>query len=220
MFHICGSVSPADLRLTSPLSSIHWLFVLFLCMERTGKFRTSLNISNSKLRPTLKCEHGELRIRNWSSMCSRRELTECKQLIPRLLTALAYTYNIGSDGCSVSSPTSATASERVYGVLWTIYRIHSMRHMRAHWKILVARIGNVHTDYSSALQWHPAHFASGSSQRFSPSISKKDQLLHYWPTGVRRTRHTLCYQRAPVCSPSSTWMGLQLSSLRIFQSRS
>lgn len=162
-----------------------------------------------------------MRIKNWSSMCSRRELMGCKELIPLFLMALgAYTCILGSDGSSVSSPTSAIASERGYGVLWMTYPIHSMRHMRADWKISAAKIGSVHTDYSSALQWRPVHFVSGSWQRFSPSISKTDQLPHFRPSGVQKTRHTLCYLRAPVCSLSSTWMDLQLSNLHIFQSRS
>jgi hypothetical protein len=49
-----------------------------------------------------------------------------------ILLTLAYPCNLGLDGCSVSSPTSGTASEGGYGVLWMTYRIRSMRHMRAH----------------------------------------------------------------------------------------
>src|ERR1700733_5493719 len=121
-------------------------------------------------------------------MCSLGELMECKESIPPFLIALAYTCSLGSDGSSVSSPPSATASERGYGVLWMTYRIRSMRHMRAHWKISAAKIGSMHTDYSSALQWRPVHFVSRSSQSFSPSISKKDRLPQLWARGVRRTQ--------------------------------
>jgi hypothetical protein len=76
----------------------------------------------------------------------------CKELIPSLFMALAYTYNhdVGSDGFSVSSPTSVTVSHHVYSVLWTSYRLHSMRHMRALWKILATKNGNMRTDCSSA----------------------------------------------------------------------
>ena len=55
-----------------------------LHMARADKFRTLLNISSSKSRRTLKCEHGGLPIKNSSSMCSRRELMvmASKELIP------------------------------------------------------------------------------------------------------------------------------------------
>ena len=144
----------------------------------------------------------------------------CKESILPFLVALAYICKLGSDGSSVSSPTSATASERGYGVLWMTYQIHSMRHMRAHWKISAAKIGSVHTDYSNAFQWRPVHFVSRNLRSFSPSTSKKDQPPQFWPSGVRMMQHTPCYPRAPVCSPSSTWMDSQLSNSHIFQSRS
>src|SRR5712691_10520429 len=112
-------------------------------------------------------------------MCSRRELMGCKELISPFLTALAYTCNLGLDGSSVSSPTSATASEGGYGVLWMTYRILSLKHMRAHWKILAAKIGSLHTAYSSALQWRPVHFSSRNLRSFSHLISKKNQLPHF-----------------------------------------
>jgi hypothetical protein len=153
-------------------------------------------------------------------MSSRSELMACKESIPPFLMALAYACNLGLDGSTVSSPTSATASERGYSVLWTTYRIHSMRHMRAHWKISATKIGSVHTDYSSALQWRLVHFVSRSLRSFSHSISMKDQLPHFWPSGVRMTQHTPCCPRAPVYSPSSTPVDSQLSSSHIFQSRS
>ena len=153
-------------------------------------------------------------------MYSRRELMGCKESIPPFPMALAYTCNIGSDGSSVSSRTSATASERGYGMLWTTYRRRSTRHMRAHWKISATKIGSVHTDYSSALQWRPAHFVLRSLRSISHSISTKDQLPRFWPSGVRMIRHTPCYPRAPVCSPSSMCMDPQSSNSHIFQSRS
>ncbi len=153
-------------------------------------------------------------------MCSRRELMGCKELISPFLTALAYTCNLGLDGSSVSSPPSATVSEGGYGVLWMTYQIRSMKPMRAHWRISAAKIGSVHTDYSSALQRRPVHFVSRSLRSFSHSISKKDRLPHFWPSGVQMTQYTPCCPRAPVCSPSSTCMDPQLSNSHIFQSRS
>ena len=48
-----------------------------------------------------------------------------------------------------------------------------------------------------------------------------DQLPHFCPTGVRKTRHTLCYPFALVCLPlSCRAMVCQLCNLHIFQSRS
>ena len=83
-----------------------------------------------------------------------------------IFLALAYICYLGLDGCSASSPTSGTASEGEYGVLWMTYRILSMRHMRAHWKTLAAKIGSVRTDCSNVLQWRPVHFVSRNSQSF------------------------------------------------------
>ena len=144
----------------------------------------------------------------------------CKESIQPFPMVLAYACNLGLDGYSVSSPTSATASERGYGVLWMTYQLHSMRHMRAHWKISANKIGNLHTDYSSALRQRLVHFVSRNLRSFSHSILKKDQLPHFYPSGVRMTHHTPCYPHAPVCSLSSPWMDPQLSNSHIFQSRS
>lgn len=150
-------------------------------------------------------------------------LTErADELISLFFMALAYTYNhdVGSDGFSARSPTSVTSSNHVYGVLRMSYPIRSMKHMRGLWKILATKIGNLHTDCSSASQRHPIHFVSRSSPNFSHSISRPDQHSHFWLIGIRKTQKTPFYPRVPVFSRLSTSMVIQLFSSHIFQSRS
>ncbi|KAI0286474.1 hypothetical protein BC826DRAFT_82434 [Russula brevipes] len=73
--------------------------VLFVSMERAGKFRTSPNTSNLLFTETLRCEPGEKRTRNWSSVYPRA----------RLLGRF--------DGSSVNLPTSAIAG-RLQGIFY------------------------------------------------------------------------------------------------------
>ncbi|KAI0286481.1 hypothetical protein BC826DRAFT_82539 [Russula brevipes] len=66
---------------------------------------------------TLRCEPGEKRTWNWSSVYSRARLLGRKESIFPFFTTLAYIYNPGFDGSSVNLPISVIAGEAARNLL-------------------------------------------------------------------------------------------------------
>ena len=143
--------------------------------------------------------------------------------VPLLLISLIHMSNVGSVGSPVSSTISAGVfhEQKIFGVLWMNYQRRWMRPTPALWKELTRKSGNMRTFFFSVSQWLPVHFVSTSSHNFSRSSLRPNRHPHFWPTGVQKTRHALCYPCAPVCLPlSSSRMATKLCNLHIFQCRS
>jgi hypothetical protein len=111
--------------------------------------------------------------------------------------------------------TFITASPGAFSVPRTNYPSHLMTRMSALacCKISMTETGNMLTGSSKLLQLLPVSFGSPLS------ISVQNQLPHYRPIRVRRTKHMPCYPRAPVCLPSSMWTIPMLSSFLFFSAK-
>src|SRR5260221_1477045 len=131
-------------------------------------------------------------------------LTGCKESVPKFLTSVTHTHDIGSDGCIARWSTFGVATQDVSGMRCRNYQRRSMRHTSGHCERSTKQIGSLPTDCFNVSLWHPGRFALKNLRSSLHSILTQDRLQSSRRDGAWKIRWTRCFLHVPHCWPSST----------------